>query len=55
MQPLRPYERLDTYRQFLDHDKHVLRFFCFWDDTDHLYGEPREMVLHYFLGKIYFN
>ena len=34
MQPLRPYERQDTLRQFLDHDRQVLRFYCFWDDTD---------------------
>ena len=25
-QPLRPYERVDTLKQFLDHDRHVLRF-----------------------------
>lgn len=50
MQPLRPYEKKDTLRQFLDHDRHVLRFYCFWDDTDSLYGDPREMVLHYFLS-----
>ncbi|TGZ60658.1 hypothetical protein CRM22_008410 [Opisthorchis felineus] len=50
MQPLRPYERIDKLRQFLDHDRHVLRFFCFWDDTESLYGDPREMVLHYFLA-----
>ncbi|CAL8075050.1 unnamed protein product [Calicophoron daubneyi] len=50
MQPLRPYERIDRLRQFLDHDRHVLRFFCFWDDTESLYGDPREMVLHYFLA-----
>ncbi|KAF5401090.1 EF-hand domain containing 2 [Paragonimus heterotremus] len=50
MQPLRPYERLDKLKQFLDHDRHVLRFFCFWDDTESLYGDPREMVLNYFLA-----
>lgn len=33
MQPLRPYEKLDTLRQFLDHDRQVLRFYCHWDDT----------------------
>ncbi|VEL21549.1 unnamed protein product [Protopolystoma xenopodis] len=49
MQPLKPYERLDKLRSFLDHDKHVLRFYCFWDDTQSLYGDPREMLLHYFL------
>ena len=34
MQPLRPYQKLDTLRQYLDHDKQVLRFHCVWDDTD---------------------
>lgn len=55
MQPLRPYERMDKLRQFLDHDRHVLRFFCFWDDTESLYGDPREMILNYFLGKLISN
>ncbi len=50
MQPLRPYEKHDTRKQFLDHDRHVLRFYCFWDDTDSMFGDPREMVLHYFLA-----
>ncbi|KAK3586545.1 hypothetical protein CHS0354_022677 [Potamilus streckersoni] len=50
MQPLRPYEKHDTLKQFLDHDRHVLRFFCYWDDTDNMFGDPREMVLHYFLA-----
>lgn len=50
MQPLRPYEKHDTLKQFLDHDRHVLRFFCFWDDSDQMFGDPREMVLHYFLA-----
>ena len=34
MQPLRPYQTLDTLRQYLDHDKQVLRFYCVWDDSD---------------------
>lgn len=34
MQPLRPYEKQDTLRQFLDFDRQVLRFYCHWDDTD---------------------
>merc|ERR1739848_694321 len=33
MQPLRPYERLDKLEQFLEHDRHVLRFMAEWDDT----------------------
>lgn len=38
MQPLRPYEKQDTLRQFLDYDRQVLRFNCFWDDTDRSAG-----------------
>ncbi|XP_067848423.1 EF-hand domain-containing family member C2 [Heptranchias perlo] len=50
MQPLRPYEKTDTLKQFLDHDKHVLRFFCYWDDSDTQFGDFRELVLHYYLA-----
>lgn len=50
MQPLRPYEKFDTLKQFLDHDRHVLRFYCHWDDSDNMFGDPREMVLHYYLA-----
>jgi len=50
MQPLRPYEKHDILKQFLDHDRQVLRFYCYWDDTSEMYGDPREMVLHYFLA-----
>ncbi|VDD74878.1 unnamed protein product [Mesocestoides corti] len=50
MQPRRPLERLDKLRQFLDHDRHVLRFFCFWDDTDNPFGDARDFVLCYFLA-----
>lgn len=50
MKPLRPYERQDTLKQFLDHDRNVLRFDCFWDDTESMFGDPRELVLHYFLA-----
>ena len=42
MQPLRPYEKLDTLRQFLEHDRQVLRFNCHWDDTGRLGGRERE-------------
>lgn len=50
MKPLRPYERRDTLKQFLDHDRKVLRFYCFWDDTESMFGDPRELILHYFLA-----
>lgn len=50
MQPLRPYEKYDTMMQFMDHDRHVLRFYCYWDDSDSMFGDSREMILHYFLA-----
>ncbi|KAJ6667654.1 hypothetical protein lerEdw1_016775 [Lerista edwardsae] len=50
MTPLRPYERFDTLRQFLEHDGHVLRFYGVWDDSESMFGDVREMVLHYFLA-----
>ncbi|KAM4797250.1 EF-hand domain-containing family member C2 [Rhinophrynus dorsalis] len=50
MQPLRPYERMDTLKQFLEHDRHVLRFYCFWDDTSSQFGDSRDLILHYFLA-----
>ncbi|XP_058514978.1 EF-hand domain-containing family member C2 [Ochotona princeps] len=49
MQPLRPYEPYDTLRQFLLNDKRVLHFFCLWDDTESMFGDRKELVLHYFL------
>ena len=49
MKPLRPYERRDTLKQFLDHDHKVLRFYCYWDDSDD-FGDPRKLILHYFLA-----
>lgn len=50
MKPLRPYERHDTLKQFLDHDRKVLRFYCLWNDTGSVFGDSRELVLHYFLA-----
>eukprot|EP01135_Chromosphaera_perkinsii_P012113 Nk52_evm51s2579 gene=Nk52_evmTU51s2579 len=50
MKPRRPYERTDTLAQFLENDRKVLRFFCCWDDTDSVFGDRRDMVLHYFLA-----
>lgn len=50
MQPLRPYETEDTLRQFLLFDRNVLRFYCLWDDSDSMFGDVREMELHYFLA-----
>ncbi|XP_057261053.1 EF-hand domain-containing family member C2 isoform X1 [Pezoporus wallicus] len=50
MTPFRPYERIDTLKQFLEHDGHVLRFFCVWDDPQSMFHDPRELVLHYYLS-----
>ena len=50
MQPLRPYEKMDTLKQFIDHDRHVLRFYCYWDDKENMFGDSRYLVLHYFLA-----
>lgn len=50
LKPLRPYERMDTLKQFLDHDRNVLRFHCYWDDSDSTFGVPHELTLHYFLA-----
>ena len=48
--PLRPYEKSDTLKQFLEHDRHVLRFNCIWDDRDTKFGELRRFKLHYYLA-----
>ncbi|KAM4045618.1 EF-hand domain-containing family member C2 isoform 1-T1 [Anomaloglossus baeobatrachus] len=50
MKPLRPYERTDTLKQFLDYDRQVLRFYCIWDDTTTAFGDARELILHYYLA-----
>ncbi|NXU48754.1 EFHC2 protein, partial [Turnix velox] len=50
MNPLRPYERIDTLKQFLEYDGQVLRFFCVWDDPESMFHDPRELVLHYYLS-----
>lgn len=40
----------DHLRRFLDHDRHVLRFFAIWDDTDKLYGIKHRYTVHFFLA-----
>ena len=50
LQPLRPYDPMDTLKQFLDHDRHVLRFYCYWDDRDEMFGDVRYMIMHYYLA-----
>ena len=50
MNTLRPYERMDKYGQFLTHDREVLSFRGYWDDSDSLFGDVHEMILNYFLA-----
>lgn len=40
----------DHLRRFLDHDRHVLRFFAIWDDTEKLYGIKHRYTVHFFLA-----
>ncbi len=49
--PLRPYERVDTLKQFLNHDRHVLKFSAVWDDRDTKFGEVRHFSLDLFFVK----
>ncbi|XP_066879278.1 EF-hand domain-containing family member C2-like [Kogia breviceps] len=50
MEPLHPYESFDTLKQFLEYDRKVLRFFSLWDDSGSVFGDHRELILHYFLS-----
>ncbi|XP_011487801.1 EF-hand domain-containing family member C2 isoform X2 [Oryzias latipes] len=47
--PIPPYEKNNKLRQFLDYDRQVLRFYCFWNDQENPSAKPRELILHYFL------
>ena len=37
-------------KRFIDHDRHVLRWYAIWDDTSRLYGLKHRYTLHYFLA-----
>ncbi len=37
-------------RQFLDHDRQVLRFYSVWDDSHSMYGFIHKAEIHYFLA-----
>ncbi len=42
-----------TFKQFLDYDGQVLRFYCIWENIPDLYGHKKEvhhMIMHYFLA-----
>ncbi|KAM8778954.1 EF-hand domain-containing protein 1 [Rhynchonycteris naso] len=51
-QPLRKYvtpSDFDQLKQFLTFDKQVLRFYAIWEDTDSMFRECRNYVIHYYL------
>ncbi|XP_066108668.1 EF-hand domain-containing protein 1 [Saccopteryx bilineata] len=51
-QPLRKYvtpSDFDQFKQFLTFDKQVLRFYAIWEETDSMYSECRNYVIHYYL------
>ncbi|KAK1346177.1 hypothetical protein QTO34_000030 [Cnephaeus nilssonii] len=50
VRPLRPYDSFNTLKEFLEYDGKVLRFFCMWDDTASVFGDYRQLILHYFLS-----
>ncbi|KAM4560712.1 EF-hand domain-containing family member C2 [Fundulus diaphanus] len=50
MKPRCSYEWRYSFKRFLDHDGEVLRFCCFWDDTKTMFGDLRELILHYYLA-----
>ncbi|KAJ2997203.1 EF-hand domain-containing member C2 [Globomyces sp. JEL0801] len=39
-----------SLKQFLENDRHVLRFYCVWDDSTSVFGDLRHMVVHYYLS-----
>jgi len=43
-------DEINSTKQFLAHDKKVLRLYCVWDDRASLYGDIRLYTLHYFLA-----
>lgn len=43
-------ENVDTLRQFLDHDRKVLKFMAVWDDRDSIYGNKHYYIVYYFLA-----
>lgn len=47
---LHPHGPSNALKQFLEYDGKVLRFFCLWDNSTSLFGNRRELILHYFLS-----
>uniref|UniRef100_A0A8C5MN70 EF-hand domain containing 1 n=1 Tax=Leptobrachium leishanense TaxID=445787 RepID=A0A8C5MN70_9ANUR len=39
----------DKLKQFITMDRKVLRFFSLWDDSESMFGETRQVIIHYYL------
>ncbi|KAJ3077039.1 EF-hand domain-containing member C2 [Podochytrium sp. JEL0797] len=50
LKPTRPCVPNTSLKKFLENDRHVLRFYCVWDDTNTVFGDMRHMVVHYYLS-----
>ena len=55
--PLRPYEKIDTFGQFLERDRMVLRFYGQWDDRDAAFADVKcsNYLIIFFIKKIIIN
>ncbi|KAI9105373.1 hypothetical protein DFS34DRAFT_6512 [Phlyctochytrium arcticum] len=49
MRATRPRPPQTSLKKFLENDRRVLRFYCVWDDTNSVFGDLRQMVVHYYL------
>ncbi|TPX63615.1 hypothetical protein SpCBS45565_g06487 [Spizellomyces sp. 'palustris'] len=50
MRATRPRPPQTSLKKFLENDRRVLRFYCVWDDTNSVFGDLRQMVVHYYLS-----
>ncbi|GBP85145.1 EF-hand domain-containing family member C2 [Eumeta japonica] len=44
------YPKHRPFKQFLDFDRQVLRFYGYWDDRDSMFGTLHRLEIHYFLA-----
>lgn len=50
MLPKKVNRKVDTFGQFLNHDRQVLRFYGYWDDRGTENGTLHNLIVHYYLG-----
>lgn len=48
--PKKPNIKIDTFGQFLEYDRKVLRFYGFWDDRGTEDGNLHHLELRYYLA-----